>query len=76
MRCIWRCIWRCNWRKSRPLLGAFWPEGITLRGVGSEEGVVVKAKGPSAGQSTMVMLFDTVLGVCHGYIINVPLHVM
>jgi len=67
----------------RPMLGAFWPDGITLTGVGSGEGLHVKArepdvpcwqaatgmqvaaKGPSAGQSTMVLMFDILLGVSH-----------
>ena len=52
----------------RPLLGAFWPDGVTLEGVGPngvgpDGDVVVRAKGPSAGQSTMFMLFDLMLAV-------------
>jgi len=69
----------------RPLLGGFYPQGLTLTGVetvegitvktrepaglpcwGGQSGVEIKAKGPSAGQSTMVLLFDTLLGVSHG----------
>lgn len=69
--------------KYRPLLAAFWPEEIILRGVGKgdglsvkivqptvpcwdgPQGLEVKAKGPSAGQSTMIVLFDTLLGISH-----------
>ena len=88
----------------RPLLGAFWPDGMWLEGCGggedgssnggggggtgggsgegSGEGtggvsgggesdggsgrLLVKAKGPSAGQSTMFVVFDRFLGVHHG----------
>jgi len=50
----------------RPLLGAFWPDGIWLDGVGDGGRELVKWKGPSAGQSTMFVVFDLFLGIVHG----------
>jgi hypothetical protein len=51
----------------RPLLGGFYPEGLTLQGVevNGQQPAVLAAKGPSAGQSTMIILFDLMLGVSH-----------
>ena len=63
----------------RPLLGAFWPDGVTLEGAGPDPdgAAVVRAKGPSAGQSTMFMLFDVMLDVpvsWHPFAIILPLY--
>jgi hypothetical protein len=63
----------------RPLLGGWHPDGIVMEGltesdcathasgvlVAEADGVVNYAKGPSAGQSTMFLLFDAALGVRH-----------
>jgi indoleamine 2,3-dioxygenase len=53
----------------RPLLNGFYPVGLTLEGVPCEKTgkapKVEAAKGPSAGQSTMIILFDAMLGVSH-----------
>ena len=57
----------------RPLLGGFYPDGIVFEGVSapdttnaSPEGhLVCHSKGPSAGQSTMIVLFDLALGITH-----------
>eukprot|EP00756_Hemistasia_phaeocysticola_P059287 Hpha_TRINITY_DN36027_c0_g1::TRINITY_DN36027_c0_g1_i1::g.170740::m.170740/K00463/IDO, INDO; indoleamine 2,3-dioxygenase len=56
-------IW---WDVYRPLLGGFHPDGITLCGCGKGgSDLQVSPKGPSAGQSTMIALFDTAVGVRH-----------
>ena len=56
----------------RPLLGGWYPGGIRLMGVAPSEGdssssahKIVKFKGPSAGQSTLIVMLDQLLGVNH-----------
>eukprot|EP00933_Yihiella_yeosuensis_P018978 TRINITY_DN15447_c0_g1_i1.p1 TRINITY_DN15447_c0_g1~~TRINITY_DN15447_c0_g1_i1.p1 ORF type:complete len:488 (-),score=70.60 TRINITY_DN15447_c0_g1_i1:58-1521(-) len=65
----------------RPLLGGFYPDGILMEAddpklldgipclslVKEENQQVMKncAKGPSAGQSTVILMIDTLLGVSH-----------
>lgn len=53
----------------RPLLSGFYPHGIQFEGVYTNEGesksFVNYAKGPSAGQSAMIVLFDLALGISH-----------
>eukprot|EP00041_Stephanoeca_diplocostata_P017032 m.338878 g.338878 ORF g.338878 m.338878 type:complete len:487 (+) comp20569_c0_seq2:268-1728(+) len=51
----------------RPLLGGFHPDGVRFAGVGGDDdGVLVRCKGPSAGQHVMFMLLDILLSVEHG----------
>eukprot|EP00616_Rhizochromulina_sp_CCMP1243_P002977 CAMPEP_0118971358 /NCGR_PEP_ID=MMETSP1173-20130426/8007_1 /TAXON_ID=1034831 /ORGANISM="Rhizochromulina marina cf, Strain CCMP1243" /LENGTH=512 /DNA_ID=CAMNT_0006920803 /DNA_START=121 /DNA_END=1655 /DNA_ORIENTATION=+ len=49
----------------RPLLNGFHPKGVALQLTTEGEPLVVTPKGPSAGQSAMFVVFDTVLGVSH-----------
>lgn len=59
----------------RPVLNGFFPEGIVLEGISDEvakgspfleaDGARVVSKGPSAGQSSVIMLIDMFLGVRH-----------
>eukprot|EP01060_Flectonema_neradi_P010238 TRINITY_DN1735_c2_g1_i1.p1 TRINITY_DN1735_c2_g1~~TRINITY_DN1735_c2_g1_i1.p1 ORF type:complete len:370 (+),score=55.69 TRINITY_DN1735_c2_g1_i1:57-1112(+) len=44
----------------RPLLTGFYPDTVMFEGVGE-----VAAKGPSAGQSAMFFIFDSLLGIKH-----------
>ena len=44
----------------RPLLTGFFPDAVLFEGVGE-----ISAKGPSAGQSAMFFIFDSLLGVNH-----------
>ena len=45
----------------RPLLGGWDARGLVLRGTGT----TTRAKGPSAGQTALLILLDVVLGVAH-----------
>ena len=45
----------------RPLLGGWDAHGLVLRGTGT----TTRAKGPSAGQTALLILLDVVLGVAH-----------
>ena len=45
----------------RPLLGGWDAHGLLLRGTGT----TTRAKGPSAGQTALLILLDVVLGVAH-----------
>jgi len=52
----------------RPLLGGFYPDGVTLAGAADitlPTDWIRAPKGPSAGQSTMFILIDGLLGVEH-----------
>lgn len=63
----------------RPLLSGYFPDGLTFTGVSKlpleestsaiidgDGNVVSFGKGPSAGQSAMIVLFDLALGISHG----------
>jgi hypothetical protein len=49
----------------RPVLGGFAPDGVLFAGVGHSEGLVVRDKGPSAGQHVIFALVDFLLCVPH-----------
>ena len=55
----------------RPLLAGFFPDGILFVGaqtIDRPDDWISCPKGPSAGQSTMFVLLDTLLGIDHGFI--------
>ena len=55
----------------RPLLSGFYPLGISLEGTQDIErpkNWVSCPKGPSAGQSTMFVLLDNLLGIDHSIV--------
>lgn len=49
----------------RPLLGGWAEGGLKLRGATTASDCVVRWKGPSAGQTALLLLLDMVLGVEH-----------
>jgi indoleamine 2,3-dioxygenase len=52
----------------RPLFGGFYPTAATLEGtatIARPDSWIAAPKGPSAGQSTMFVLIDSLLGVAH-----------
>ena len=53
----------------RPLLGGWYPDGVRLEGVpsseGSKVGKLARSKGPSAGQSSLIVMLDQFLGINH-----------
>ena len=49
----------------RPLLGGWAESGLLLRGAMAAGDAVVRWKGPSAGQTALLLLLDLVLGIEH-----------